>query len=351
MANASISFFLQCSENGSILRTFWHSPACLISAYQKNLKELFAANERSKLEAFLQESFAGRQELFHQGTFRLLSPETDISIFIMKYSDRLLVHGLDSYLFKNDITGAALTETVQSFMKLVRIADKSLLTENEVMIGTQFEHIQKLNSNLLNMQRELKKAYARLDVLNKELNNRLVKDALTGLVSRYQYRDEIQGIIARDPKKLGVFAFIDLDDFKKINDNYGHKSGDTYLKTFAHRLLKLPFKNLVCMRIAGDEFGLYIHGYEAFETEDAQAIWQNIEAVVLKEPICLDNARVPVCCSVGLSVYGKDTEDIFELIDYADFAMYQAKNIGKNQYREFDMRLFKEKKQSRQSKA
>lgn len=90
MANASISFFLQCSENGSILRTFWHSPACLISAYQKNLKELFAANERSKLEAFLQESFAGRQELFHQGTFRLLSPETDISIFIMKYSDSCL---------------------------------------------------------------------------------------------------------------------------------------------------------------------------------------------------------------------------------------------------------------------
>ena len=100
------------------------------------------------------------------------------------------------------------------------------------------------------------------------------------------------------------------------------------------------------MRIAGDEFGLYIHGYEAFETEDAQAIWRNLEAVVLKEPICLDNARVPVCCSVGLSVYGKDSGRHLRADNRADFCdVSKLKTLGKNQYREFDMRLFKKKNQ------
>lgn len=206
-----------------------------------------------------------------------------------------------------------------------------------------FENIQKLNNDLVNKQRELSKLNHELNRLNNILNNRLVKDPLTKLVSRYQYRDEILMQIDQHKDTYGLFWFIDVDDFKSINDNYGHKVGDQVLIQIAKRLKTLPFEDTVKMRIAGDEFGLYMANISSIKREEIDAYYQQFKEHV-SGPILVDNIDMQITFSVGIAIYKRDTDELHVLIDYADFAMYQAKQKGKNQYTIFNINEYKLKK-------
>ena len=173
--------------------------------------------------------------------------------------------------------------------------------------------------------------------MNLDLNNRLVKDPLTGLVSRYQYRSEMQRVINANPQALGLFAFIDIDAFKHVNDTYGHAVGDEYLVAFAKRLASLTSEGrLIAMRIAGDEFGLYMHELASVDDE----IYRKFEVYVTERPLSTSIGELAISCSVGFAVYNRDTTNLFELIEYADWAMYQAKRGGKHGYRVFDKLLY-----------
>jgi diguanylate cyclase (GGDEF)-like protein len=201
-----------------------------------------------------------------------------------------------------------------------------------------YEKIQALNNDLINMQRQLHKANAQLNQLNKTLNNRLVKDALTGLISRYQFEDEIKHAIKQASEAYGVFAFIDLDDFKQVNDTYGHQTGDEYLKTFADRLSLINIPNLLKIRIAGDEFGLYTHGYTLEETQQIiEQIKTDIQQYVILEPVVYQEHTIPIQLSIGFAIYNLHSDNIYQLIDFADFAMYQAKKAGKGCCQIFDL--------------
>lgn len=328
-----VSFLLQCNSRLEISRSFWYKPAYLISPHQKTLADLFAVEDRAKVSELVVQTCAREDVLFCSDTYHLISPRIEVALCVMRMGDKVLVYGQNATLPQAAPSACAMKDIVFEFMKIIRATDTELLTENEKMIRDQFEQIQKLNNNLLNMQRQLHKANAALNQLNKDLNNRLVKDSLTGLVSRYQYRQEIELAIAGEPDKLGIFTFIDLDDFKSVNDNYGHRVGDAFLKGFADRLIKLPFQNLICMRIAGDEFGLYIHGYTEAGMAQFEQIWTAIRTIVLQDPIQTDQVAIQPVCSAGMAVYGKDTADVYDLIEYADHAMYRAKRSGKNTWR------------------
>ncbi|MFA7363729.1 MAG: GGDEF domain-containing protein [Aminobacteriaceae bacterium] len=337
------SFLFHCDGELNILQIFWYSPDHLVSPYQKKLGDLFSVSDMGRIDQAVKKALSRKDVLFCEGGFRIISPEAEVCLCMMSVGDHVLIHGIDSFVLEDKFPAAAVKDTIHRFMGVIRASDAAFMTGNENVVREQFERIQKLNSDLLNMQRQLKKANAMLNRLNKDLNNRLVKDALTGLVSRYQYRQEIEFAVSRAPGRSGIFTFIDLDDFKRINDTYGHRAGDIFLKEFADRLGRLPFDDLICMRIAGDEFGLYIHGYESVGEEDVQLIWDSIKERVLKEPVDLDGVKERFLCSAGMAVYGRDTEDIYELIEYADFAMYEAKKAGKNSFSQFDLERYREK--------
>ncbi|NCB40999.1 MAG: GGDEF domain-containing protein [Clostridia bacterium] len=171
--------------------------------------------------------------------------------------------------------------------------------------------------------------------MNNVLHNRLVKDALTGLVSRYQYSEEMKIKISQNPNMYGVFTFIDIDDFKSVNDIYGHGVGDAYLIGFANRLMALPVENMIHMRIGGDEFGLFSYGLSEVDSVYVNSLWETIKRTVLSKPLEIDGKQMKISISAGMAVYGKDTENIYELIDFADAAMYHAKKSGKDQMRLF----------------
>ena len=346
MSESGTSFLVECDSDSKILYTFWYQPPFLISPYQKMLGDLFSEAQRERVLRTVREAFTQKEMYVCSEAFMMISPETEISMCMQAMQGKVLVLGFDQAALPHGCASGTVKDILHRFMKVVCASDTELLTKSEVTIRDQFELIQKLNNDLVNTQRQVKKANQELNHLNEELNNRLVKDPLTGLVSRYQYGEEIIRAISTAPSKLGIFVFIDLDEFKKINDTLGHQAGDQFLKSFAHRLRQLPIENLICMRIAGDEFGLYIHGYDSVGPEETGAIWQAIKEKVLKEMIDTGVGKREAKCSAGMAVYGRDTNHVYELIDYADFAMYAAKKAGKNMFSVFDKESYMKSRMS-----
>lgn len=225
------------------------------------------------------------------------------------------------------------------------IADKHFAQDNGDKQESKllFENIQKLNNSLINKQRELSKVNQELNRVNSILNNRLVKDPLTKLVSRYQYRDEILMQMDKHPDNYGLFWFVDVDDFKHINDTYGHRIGDHVLVEIANRLKTLPFDHTTKMRIAGDEFGLYMSNIASIGQEQIDSYYSTFKNHTTS-PIVVEDITIQVTFSVGIAIFHQDTDELHVLIDYADFAMYQAKQQGKNKYKLFNKNQYKLKK-------
>lgn len=329
-----ISFLIFTDDQGIIMEIRLSEPPFFISRLNLPITEIFKNDEGSKIKKLLAQKFVTSFD--DLPGFKLKNDDISIRLHVITTGKRKMLFGLDDESFQkikgNNVTKKLLSDLLLSFNR--SSADFQLLDKD--MVQMNFEQIQLLNNKILNTERALQKERLKLEILNKELNNRLVKDTLTGLVSRYQYRAEIEQCIASAPDKNGVFVFIDIDDFKRVNDTYGHAVGDKYLIEFARRLESIPIENSVKMRISGDEFGLYLHGHEHLDTEYMYKIWEFIQKYVLYGPISTDSGDTPLTVSAGMASYGEDTKEVYDLIEYADFAMYKAKRSGKNRCEIFD---------------
>ena len=336
MHSEQTAFLISCGPDGSIIRPYWYQPIYLLSPYHKNMTDLFSENDAQILNELIAHARKEKDLFLCPRQLVLKQSGIEVSLCLISAGKSVLIMGLDTSIIRDPSDISVLQTISHHFMRSIGSFENTFASGSDELVRMQFEQIQKLNNELSNVQRELKKSNTQLNRLNSDLNNRLVKDALTGLVSRYQYRTEIETLIHNQPDQKGVFAFIDIDDFKSINDTYGHQSGDIFLKTFAERLMRLPYDNAIFMRISGDEFGLYIHGYVTVSAKDIESIWKNIRDIVLREPIDVGKAEAEITCSAGMAVYGQDTREVYDLIEYADSAMYLAKKSGKNSYRKFD---------------
>lgn len=159
-------------------------------------------------------------------------------------------------------------------------------------------------------------------------------DILTGLPNRYYLMTNLNTIIqqckCRD-RFLGVF-FMDLDDFKLINDTMGHDAGDELLKIVARRLKNSMRENDLVARIGGDEFIILIQSLGEGQAMDTVAD-QILDC--FKQPFNLGGQKCYITTSLGLAICPTDGDDGETLIKHADIAMYKAKEKGKNQYVRF----------------
>ena len=165
-------------------------------------------------------------------------------------------------------------------------------------------------------------------------------DPLTKLPNRTLLFLKLEEIRARAKREKRKFAllFLDLDNFKSINDTHGHNEGDKVLKYVAKTLRKLLRKEDTLARFGGDEFVIVLE--EAQTPRDISIVAQKI-IDKLKEPLDFGYAKYYIGASIGISVYPDDAEDIHELIRYADTAMYTAKKNGRNRYAFFSKELEK----------
>ena len=160
-------------------------------------------------------------------------------------------------------------------------------------------------------------------------------DSLTGLPNRAYIMSELQERLDQcaNGSGSGTVFFIDVDNFKVINDTHGHFLGDRMLVEIAGRLAVLASPSLILSRLGGDEF-LILCANTAEETE-VMALGDQI-LDLFKEAISIDNVSFHITCSIGVAAYPRDGRTVEEIMKYADLAMYKAKNRGKDQYVLYD---------------
>lgn len=160
-------------------------------------------------------------------------------------------------------------------------------------------------------------------------------DPLTGLANRAMGRDRIEQSIALAKRKGSNIAvlFVDMDNFKAINDSLGHQAGDEFLKIIASRLLGAVRASDSVIRHGGDEFMIAMDGIE-----EADGVAKTAAAVMaaLSQPLVLRGTEVASSCSIGIAMYPADAQDYENLLRLADIAMYQAKQAGRNSYQFYD---------------
>lgn len=154
-------------------------------------------------------------------------------------------------------------------------------------------------------------------------------DPLTGLPNRALFSDRIYMAIEHAKRKNQCLAvvYIDLDNFKPVNDTLGHAAGDQLLQQVAKRLLKSVRNTDTVARVGGDEFVLLIadtgaHGYMRSVNEIIDFI---------RHPIQLQKQSIALSASIGIATYPEDETEPDALVRYADLAMYKAKEKGRNQ--------------------
>jgi diguanylate cyclase (GGDEF)-like protein/PAS domain S-box-containing protein len=171
-------------------------------------------------------------------------------------------------------------------------------------------------------------------------------DVLTSLPNRALLSDRLEhGIaIAHRHNRQMAILFIDLDHFKHINDSLGHLIGDRILKAVGERILPCIRQSDTVSRYGGDEFVVLLS--EIHRVEDAALIAEKIRLAVM-EPYTIDGHYLHLTTSIGVSVYPNDGEDASTLIQYADTAMYHAKEKGRNnsQFFKDDMNVRAEERQ------
>lgn len=171
-------------------------------------------------------------------------------------------------------------------------------------------------------------------------------DALTGLPNRRLLLDRLEQALlsSRRRNKLGALMFIDLDNFKTLNDTRGHDVGDSLLVEVAKRLKSCVREMDTVARLGGDEFivvleDLSVESQKA--AQDAELVAEKI-VNVLHQPYPLKDSEYMGTASVGISLFSSDDKHADDLLKRADLAMYQAKESGRNTLRFFDPRIQQE---------
>lgn len=159
-------------------------------------------------------------------------------------------------------------------------------------------------------------------------------DSLTGLPNRVLFLDRLEQALRQAIRLNGILSvmFIDLDNFKDVNDSMGHSTGDALLTEVAQRLLAVIRAADTVSRLGGDEFTIFLQNLSSFEgvCNVAEKI---LEA--LSQPFEVESHVIFITASIGIAVYPHDGNTVEALLKHSDTAMYNAKEQGRNNYQLF----------------
>jgi len=224
--------------------------------------------------------------------------------------------------------------------RMISIPLKYLLHGIEVISRGEYTHkIEIKNKDELGViSRKFNKMANEISKREAELDKIAHYDLLTKVPNRAMFMERLEETISRAKrydKQFAVF-FLDLDQFKNINDTLGHDVGDKLLIEITKNILNVMRKNDLLARIGGDEFNIIV------EDLDSISVSQEIANKILKaldKTITINNNVLHVTSSIGISIYPHDGKDATTLLKNADLAMYHAKDSGRNQYHFFSEEL------------
>ena len=164
------------------------------------------------------------------------------------------------------------------------------------------------------------------------------RDALTGLYNRHRFQQELNRTMMECERKKSLCAvmFFDLDEFKSVNDTYGHRAGDALLIRVAGEISSLVRKNEVLARLGGDEFAILL---PTVGNDEAEQLAERVVRAVAQIPFLFEGQSLRLTASLGIAYFPTQAADSDELVAKADIAMYQAKQAGKNAWRVYSADL------------
>ncbi len=214
---------------------------------------------------------------------------------------------------------------------------KYRLSEKKIL--NQKNDLQILNEQLFSSEEELKAQNNALLSYQLNLEHEAYHDPMTSLPNRNFLNQHFsQMVLSSDNQtQKTALVFVDLDNFKYINNTYGHPFGDRVLKVIAVRLKDFK-ESTFTIRLNGDEFILLI----PITQDDTEAylfqVMNNLKNLFIR-PVHIDDQNIRLTSSIGYSLYPDDGQDLDELLIQADMAMYHAKKTGKSTYRHYEPQM------------
>jgi diguanylate cyclase (GGDEF)-like protein len=177
-----------------------------------------------------------------------------------------------------------------------------------------------------------RRAFAKIHAWSQEADRRASHDALTGLPNRRQLQEAIDAAAAdtrHGPRRIALL-YLDIDGFKSVNDALGHSAGDALLRRLAQTLRSAIRSSDLLVRVGGDEFVLLVAdcGDDALLAELAERLIAGVRMVGTHAY----DGRFPIGVSIGIATFPDSAEQVDQLLDVADAAMYEAKRSGRSTY-------------------
>lgn len=225
----------------------------------------------------------------------------------------------------------ATTDAVQNFESQVYRRDKSVIwiSENVRAVRDANGEVSFYEGTVEDItERKLQETVAQYQATH---------DSLTGLLNRNALSSRLEEALSRRAAEQYVAVlFVDLDQFKYVNDSLGHETGDSYLRIVASRICTALRSSDSVARQGGDEFIVLLDRLGS--PEEAADVAQNILAGVA-QPWRINGYDIQATCSIGISVAPSDSTDAATMLRHADVAMFRAKALGRNNYRHFTASL------------
>lgn len=165
-------------------------------------------------------------------------------------------------------------------------------------------------------------------------------DILTNLYNRRAFYTQLKQLFEKPEQlKQGAMVMVDLDNLKYVNDTYGHDYGDEYIKMAANVLKEYPGEHSLISRLSGDEFMVFVYGYQSQEEiqNDFNQMFMKFKNAKINFP---DKSVIQVRASAGMASYPSDAKDYKSLIKYSDFTMYMVKKTNKGRVAAFNMNSY-----------
>ena len=280
------------------------------------------------LESFNQTFVSLRTELTEQSILdikKLNDINRSLSIFIIILSLFALFIAVTGYLFFDRHILNPIAKTTRALFL------QSKGTSQELEILSKASETQDLIEAFNHMSERIKQRETRLDHMAHH-------DALTDLPNRLLFNERLEHAIkltGRSSKKLALML-LDLDRFKVINDTLGHLFGDKLLQQTSIRLKQAIRAEDTIARLGGDEFAIIL---ENISNTTEVEVFANKLIRLFSEPFFIDEQEIHISTSIGIAIAPLNTSDPTSLIRYADIAMYESKNHGRNQFTEFSSDL------------
>jgi diguanylate cyclase (GGDEF)-like protein len=194
-----------------------------------------------------------------------------------------------------------------------------------------------LSEGFNEMTRQLKQRQQEMEYLTEH-------DADTGLLNRNFFMRGVYDLIDAKPNEAGVLFCIGMDNLKHINDTFGREAGDDYIRRASKIFWMFEASGGLASRLSGDEFALYLHGFENSKTALDTALG-SVREQLNKYIFTISGVSQKFRASIGVSLYPDDTHFVDELIKYAAYTMYEVKQRNKGGIARFDSKIYSKSKE------